>query len=704
MHHKLLRLFLLLLCMGMATLSMAQLDSLNAIENKLWANKDNRNLLLLAPYLDRNDEVEEFLGYHRLKTPLKQIAARLIAENTLFFSQGLESSKTLTAKSFTEFLESNPVRWTDTLEAYVAADWRQKGVPYKVRGLTGQQWLNRQKSFTDQIGSNRFQNPVVRQMWEAKDPRILLEIAAGIFKGRHRWGSDLGFGASAEWLEYLVHFQVAVQDGKGDFSYDMTWDYTNLGRMNLLNFWLEHHGSFVWNRKVGYFESKDFPLPTYAEEVDLFPLLGEQDDSIAHRTFMRLAVGNPEVVPDIARDWDDLSPFGNLNFSLGSFPLRFLEQLPLMAGYCRAHGISYEGSAQLKDWGRRMLACKSLKGALALEAEILAGLKQKDVTALEFWAATHQNAWQGQVIVGRVLDEYYTIHWRETLADTAALELYLRKSGWFEGFGIVGYARQYLNKFRGQPESVLWQLEAIHPGDQTLQAQVDSAKKYVMQRPSAPSEEGSSFEWARHHADLQAAWDSTIRHTSKGELDYKLSEIVAGLSYDQIDEAIEVLAVDSLLKDNFPGDRYEFLEGDFGLAVDADSMVESGYRAEFLRLYRTLTEEGLYLYYLRRAGVEILLPDGSLDYHRVYGVLEFGLPEAFVSMGGSGRYGLVYSVVKVLELRHGKRLGEREKLCGYGRSIICSPRQRAQAWMKWLVEQGKVYVDPDRAHSFGYEY
>ena len=161
--------------------------------------------------------------------------------------------------------------------------------------------------------------------------------------------------------------------------------------------------------------------------------------------------------------------------------------------------------------------------------------------------------------------------------------------------------------------------------------------------------------------------------------------ILSRLAYEDLGAALAL--VPQLAEVN--GKRtYNFLSRDFGLPVfdlSRKSVIDT-----FIARQARLTEADLYVTYLEEFGLEVRLPDGTLDYALVRDILEFDIVLPFIGGGGNRRDLYTYGTIKLLELTEGTRLGYHPKLNENQLFYSYSASRRAATWLEYLLAKGKV--------------
>jgi hypothetical protein len=681
----------------------AQLDTLYAIEARIMQG-DLPSLAKMGTFLDSKKQIIEYLGHHRLHPTEGEIARRIIRENTLFTASEVTVDEDITAQDFSTFLATHPVRFCDTVTAFLVTPLNARQVSCELRPLSAAVREQLRKQSQESWGYVWLKFDDLYQLIARHDARCLPMIAAQFYRHRNRHNRYyFGPDEFTDWLKLLTGMEVGVPNMEGTITFFYDRDYYGIAALNLTIYWIQNYHVFVWDPSKQIFRNPAAVLPVLDEEVSLFEMLESKDDSVAMYAYRKLATGNPTQVTKIARQYVDNFNSSH-NRSIGTFPYKFLQVLPWIAHYCCDHGIDLEGNAEMQIWFSELSRNRTDKESRLLEDQIISELSLRTITALEFWALLNEGKWASGHSVGRILDKFYSNHWQEIITDSLQLEIYLRKSIWYSQLGIIGVCNLYLNKFILQPKSIVSALEAISTTDQKLQSQIKKTISYVHQAPQR--ERFAGIDWPSQpnpDKNLTAAYQRITQSVFKEhDTKFKVSDLFANIRYDQIGEAFQLLekADPKYLWDE--DHRYRFIENDFGLYFG--NLNDDGARKSFLHLHATMTEEELYRHSLDYLGVDYRHANGSMDHEKIMDILEYDIVTAFVGGGGGSSEHGVYGIIKLLELHSNTRLGFPWKRCFYGAYVHCGDRDQAQAWMKYLVEKGLAKLEPTRPRSFGYEY
>ncbi len=180
---------------------------------------------------------------------------------------------------------------------------------------------------------------------------------------------------------------------------------------------------------------------------------------------------------------------------------------------------------------------------------------------------------------------------------------------------------------------------------------------------------------------LEAATNPDMEEGSR----IKIQEsIIATVSYQEIGTVLQYIDQLTVKQGLSP---FQFLHKDFGLPI-----FELDNPQEIIKRHSSLDEFKFYSYYLDDFGVNYKNAKGDIDFQKIYDILQFDIVSPFVGEDGGKRDDYTYGIIKLLELTFGERLGFHEKLNENQTFYAFSSSKRANAWMKYLEEQG--YVAP----------
>jgi hypothetical protein len=184
------------------------------------------------------------------------------------------------------------------------------------------------------------------------------------------------------------------------------------------------------------------------------------------------------------------------------------------------------------------------------------------------------------------------------------------------------------------------------------------------------------------------------------EYDYQraFDQLFSKISYAQIPEMIGLIEdMDTAM---YRRDRIiDFLCGDFGLPLETKSFSLE----EFKQAYNTHSEEGLYRYYLDKAGVPYKLGADSLDYQAIYKAFKFNINVSFVGGGGGYNEYAVYPLIKLLELKFGTTHGFPKKFCNWQGTYGCNSIDRVKRWIKFLKDNKLIPLSDPEAPTWSYQ-
>jgi hypothetical protein len=185
---------------------------------------------------------------------------------------------------------------------------------------------------------------------------------------------------------------------------------------------------------------------------------------------------------------------------------------------------------------------------------------------------------------------------------------------------------------------------------------------------------------------------SSLDEETRGQV---FSEIIARVNYEDLGLVVPFL---TQLGEVNGRSMLNFLSEDFGLPVfDFKTNQESN---EFVQNHAKLSEIEFYKLYLQKFGVDFLKNDRELDFEKIHQILKYDLTTPFSSAGGNKRDFYVYGIIKVLELKFVTQLGFHYKLNESQTFYSYNAGKRAEAWLKYLVENRVYRPEHYEAKSF----
>ena len=260
-------------------------------------------------------------------------------------------------------------------------------------------------------------------------------------------------------MRKLTNIDVGVPDEDNKVTFLYQDDYYAKARLNYLIYWTNHYKDYKWNTDRKYFENPKEGVVNKSKEEILFSLLNSEADSVAIDAFAQLGELDPIRVARLADDYQ--KGLGKHNFSLPTFPFRFLKQMTLLTQFCRNNGIEYRAANWLLDSLIKLTTQLSFYERHRLENNIIKRLSIDEVTMIEYFGLVYGGNWDLTYSVGRILDKFYSQKWKDLSSDKRNLEIFLKKSVLFDRLGIIGLCNKYLRKFENCSSLVIDNIKAI---------------------------------------------------------------------------------------------------------------------------------------------------------------------------------------------------------------------------------------------------
>jgi hypothetical protein len=693
------RALIILLLIGLTTTKAIGQDSpIYQLENRLMQG-DKNALFEIADYFESDKKVIEHLGYHILETVESQIAKRVVNENCLFTESEIQITDSTSAKQFTYFLNTNKEKivFSKLAAAFLVTPLDKRPVSFEIREIT----QNKKKELQDNLP--KLLTPVwvkenkIDSLIQQKNSIVLLTIASELFKKRERWDRYyFNRDEFTDLLQYLTGVEIGVEDEKQKISWHIDKDFNSESKLNLLIYFSKFYSQYSWDKKQSIFTNPNNNIKPIEKENSLFQLLSNKNDAIAMNAFIQLTSCNPSNVSQLADEYEHADI--DENYSLPSFPYKFLKQLVGLTEYCRINNIDYIGSKKLKDDIENLQSQLSFHERRKLEDKLISTLTLNDITAFEYWSLINQKSWGLTYSAGRILDIFYSKNWNKLLFDKKHLDCYLKKSKLFDNLGIIGICSNYLKKFTNSSSPTLELLQYYQSSDNDIKEQ---ASKVVSL--NATNTEGKkdiiSWEGNKYYeiADLKEQLTKLTTKVQKpGQNDNAISKVLSQISYEQIQTALTCIE-DYHFQTSW--EKYSFMERDFGFFMVGD-FNKKEIRDEFLKLYSKYSEYQLYAHYLDQVGIDYKNMDNTLNYDKIYELLKYDVVVAFVGGGGGKKDNEVYALVKLLELTFKTTLGFPSKLCNSNNIYACYSDKRANVWRQYLTDNKLLNQKHDEPISF----
>lgn len=637
----------------------------------------------MAKYIDDKSFVQEFLGYHNYPNTARGIAIRIIEENCFFTENGFNIDSTISTYSFLEMLNSGKVVFDDLTGMFLTKPIANCKTAYQLKKLS--------KFDLARVDTTAITSPYPEWYYENqidgflinKDPQSLLWIASAWYQKRSRFNryyfNDEEF---LDLMKKLTHLDLGVPDEDGKTTFLYKDDYSAKARLNYLIYWANHFQDYQWNEQQKCFENnKEDGVEKTKEEI-LFTFLNSENDSIAIDAFSQLAeldTGNVRVQTD-AYGSNDI----DANFSLPTFPYRFLKQMVLLTQYCRDHGINYKAQNWVLDSLKKLKTEMPYSERYGLENRIIDKLSVDEVTSIEYYGLIYGQQWNLTYSIGRILDKFYSNMFDNIVINYRQLSLFLKKAQLLNRLGIIGMCNKYLKKFENSTHEVISKVQNVF--NSTNDDDVKMAARRVIDSYKS-LQLGKSVKNVRKKelekfgvVAFKEKYNAILNKCKKDDCQFEISELLGKVDYKQLGDVMDILLNDTIFS---KGEITEIIKNDFG--IDADSI------EEFLRVYHDGTEYKLYKYYFEKSGIPCLEEDGDFVYEKVYETLKYDIVDAFVGGGGGRREIGIYPLVKLLELKFKTTLGHPEKLCDEGSpGTYNNSTENARSWMKFLEDNKLV--------------
>lgn len=659
---------------------------------------DKIALYEIAPYLNSNKKMIEYLGYHLLEPKECEVARRIIEENSLFLSSELVIDEKLTNQQFLAFLIKNEAKITfdDLTDCFLITPLSERKSVFQLKKWN-KDTINIEKK---QVIEIMVRDITLYNHINQKNPWCLVQIASHYFKTRDRF-NNYAFDEIKyiELIQQLTGLEIAVNNDKKELSFISYTEYGTTTKLNYLTYWVQYYKEYKWDEDKQIFTTNHSPIAEVNEIETLFKQLSSENDSLAFQSWEKLAVSDASEVGRVAM----LYKKANIkhNYCLGYHIYDCIKMLVQLTQYCKNNEVAFQPDKELL---KKLLSLKetniSFKERYELENNLIKFLTLSNITALEYWAFLYSkdDTKTFQPSIGRIIDVFYQLHWKEIQTDEKQLKLYLKKAYLFENLrSDAAVCGRYLRRFRQNADytnTLLLQIEQTTT-DEDIVSQIKLLKNYPP-KPLRSAIPAKYSEWNPkdiHMKDIKKEFYKILKPynaRANYEREIPIGNFLAKLSYGQIAEALTLI---DTIRFDYESNKYCFLEHNFGLPINSYSDNLKEELAAFKTLYAQKTEFEVYKHYVTQLGYQIFTADNQLDYAAIYKILTFDIAREFTVW--SYREDGIYAIIRLLEITHQTRLGFIHKASNNSCGFIGGIEERAFAWRNYLKTEKLVNFLPE---------
>ncbi|MBW7674655.1 hypothetical protein [Chryseobacterium chendengshani] len=454
-------------------------DKIYELDQKIRKG-DFTSFLEIGNYLESDDPLTEYLGYHIIHTNEANVAKRIISENSFFLQNEFKFDSTISVKKYREFLikNQNKIAFSDLADAFLLTPFEDRKTDFQIQELTQTKLDFLESKRSEIFNSNWLKTNNIDNLINQKDSRVLLVLSSLFLKNRYRFNEHKNNNAEIiNLIRLLTKSNIAVPDESGQMNYHIEEDFYEISKLNLVIFFANHYKNYKWNESKNSFENSQLKQVKNDIENDLFDSLSNEDDSIALNSFIKLTRSNPEKVIALAEqfDKDDI----DFNYALPTFPYRFLKQLVYLTDYCKKNNIDFIGNTDLQNSINVLKTDLTFAERRKLENSLIYSLTLDEITAFEYWCLIYEKDWQLTYSAGRIIDKFYSKNWNKTISNKKHLESYLLKSKLFEDLGIIGLCHNYVIKFKGSSDDIIASLESLQTENDKVKLQIVKAIEFA---------------------------------------------------------------------------------------------------------------------------------------------------------------------------------------------------------------------------------
>jgi hypothetical protein len=283
----------------------------------------------------------------------------------------------------------------------------------------------------------------INDMVSTKHPRLLFYFATQAFKERNRkikFGHDSAF--FIHYNESLTHEIIEVEGQNGKMLADPKDDLVAL--KNYLVYWSNHWEDYEWDEYHNLFVNKKQKLAKKEQYERLFRRLSSTNDSVAIQSYRELTIGDPSEITKLATKYRGL--LRNINVNLPEFKYKFLEQIVQLVDFSRNENIRFQPTQQEEKKFTQIIDAQSPTLRYVTENQLIKSLTLEQITPFEYWGLLNQSQPNVSFSLSRILDYWYSNHWKEIVLNETQLRLFLKKTYLLAQINSSGTAMAYAKK------------------------------------------------------------------------------------------------------------------------------------------------------------------------------------------------------------------------------------------------------------------
>ena len=537
----------------------------------------------VAEYFDSKTELNEYLGYHILKSNESNLAKRLVRENSLFLDSEIIIDLTTTSSDFKNFLKNNKnnITFSNLANAFLITEFDRRTTDFEVVYLTEFKWSELNAKRNELLNLDWVRKNRIDSLVNSENPLALLKTASVLLKNRYRFDEYYDNEDVINLIQLLTKSQIAVPNESGELSYHLDKDFYEQSKINLVTFFANNYKDYRWNESTNAFSNDKLNLKEIDKEKILFEMLSSENDTIAQNAYISLTKLKPQRVIELSNQYRkaDISE----NYVLPQFSFRFLKQLVQLTNYSKENNIDFEGNDTLKSQIELLKTQLTFSERRKLEDQLINELTLDNITAFEYWSLIYEKSWSLTYSAGRILDKFYSKNWNELINNSKHLQAYLLKSRLFDDLGIIGFCNNYLVKFRGSTQETKTSIKKLSSRNSKVQGQIDKALQIADKPIEFKTQEKKTW-FGNTSKDIKNFNESFAEIIQKKqdstELEDDISFLLSQIKYNQIGEALKAIENISIR----PYKKYSFMPRDFGFSY-IGNFKEDKTRKEFLANY-----------------------------------------------------------------------------------------------------------------------
>jgi hypothetical protein len=289
----------------------------------------------------------------------------------------------------------------------------------------------------------------IREMMATGNSRALFYLSATLFAERD--GGTLDRKVLEDEFERYLDIYIKVEDN-GIFKTIKDRKKSKEFFFNHAIYWSLHYQDYEYDVDRRLFINIKLEEENEASATRLFKKLTSENKEEAFNAFRNLSHFSPSLLIDLKEKYRTV--LRRVNAELPDFRYGFLENIALLHEFCEIEGVSIEFNPTLVANIELLKTEMPIQERYKIEDSVIKQLQISDLTALEIEALVYSKNIDFSFSVSRVLDIYYSNHFKKITGDYFQLRLFLKKSVLFSSIGVGGISNKYFSKVEAVKEKI----------------------------------------------------------------------------------------------------------------------------------------------------------------------------------------------------------------------------------------------------------